>query len=105
MEVFDNFGYARNCTSGSGNQNPRPLYNRYFCHITIMKWSQIYTRTMRKGFFLGYLKKKLHFPLKSLLQPKYFTFTRNNRAREKTKTVTESDNHREQIGNMLNAWG
>ena len=29
-----------------------------------------------------------------------FTYAGNNRAREKTKTVLESDNHGEQIGNM-----
>ena len=29
----------------------RSLYNRYFCHITIEKWCQMYTRTIRKCFF------------------------------------------------------
>ena len=37
----------------------RPIYNRYFCHITIEKWSQIFTGTIRNGFlkdilFLGF---------------------------------------------------
>ena len=26
------------------------LFNRYFCHITFIKWSQICTRTTRKYF-------------------------------------------------------
>ena len=32
--------------------------------------------------------------------PSSFTFTRNNRAGEKTKTVLESDNHGQQIGKI-----
>ena len=37
-------GYPRNETSGHKNLIPRPQYNRYFCHIAIIKWSQIYKK-------------------------------------------------------------
>ena len=47
-EIIEHFGYARNGTSGSGTQGLRQLYNRYFYHITIMKWFQICTTTIRK---------------------------------------------------------
>ena len=48
-------GVVRNGTSDSQNQNLRPIYNRYFCHITIIKWSQNCTRAIRKSFFFkGY---------------------------------------------------
>ena len=50
-KFIEKFGYARNETSSSENLNLRILYNRYFCHITIVKWSQICTRTTRKSFF------------------------------------------------------
>ena len=40
-----------------------------------------------------------------ICSPWFSDYKINNRAREKTKTVLESDNHREQIGNMENAWG
>ena len=41
-----------------------------------------------------------------LLQQKKFTFARNNTARERTKkTIIESDNLVEQIGNIQNAQG
>ena len=36
-QFFEIFGYVRNGTSNSQNLNLRPLYNRYFCHITIVK--------------------------------------------------------------------
>ena len=49
--VFQIFGYANNTTSDGPSAILRPLYNRYFCHITIEKWSQIYTRNIRKCFF------------------------------------------------------
>ena len=45
------FGYAKNTTSEGSSSILRPRYNRYFCHITIEKWSQICTRTIRNGFF------------------------------------------------------
>ena len=48
---FNIFGYAKNTTSEGPSSILRPLYNRYFCHITIEKWSQICTRTIRNGFF------------------------------------------------------
>ena len=49
--IFQIFGYANNTTSDGPSAILRPLYNRYFCHITIEKWSQICTRTIRNGFF------------------------------------------------------
>ena len=48
---FTIFGYAKNITSDGPTLILRPLYNRYFCHITIEKLSQICTRTIRNGFF------------------------------------------------------
>ena len=33
--------YARNDTPNHKNPNPRPLHDRYFWNITIIKWSQI----------------------------------------------------------------
>ena len=47
-------GYARKTTSGCPSSILRPLYNIYFCHITIEKWSQICTRTIRIVFFQRY---------------------------------------------------
>ena len=49
--IFQIFGYANNTTSDGPSAILRPLYNRYFCHITIKKWSLIYTRTIRKCLF------------------------------------------------------
>ena len=49
--IFQIFGYANNTISDGPNAILRPLYNRYLCHITIVKWSQIYTRTIRKCLF------------------------------------------------------
>jgi hypothetical protein len=49
--IIEHFGYARNGTSCSGTKNLRLLNNIYFYHITIIKWSQICTRTIRKFFF------------------------------------------------------
>ena len=48
---FRNFGYAKNTTSDGPSVILRPLYTRYFCHITIEKLSQICTRTIINGFF------------------------------------------------------
>ena len=39
--IFPKFGYAGNDTSGHKNTILRPLNNRYFCHINIVKWSGI----------------------------------------------------------------
>ena len=47
-----NFGYDRNWTSSNKNQTLRPLYNWYFCHISITKWSPNCTRTLRKCFYV-----------------------------------------------------
>ena len=49
--IFNNFGYAKNTTSDGPTSILRPLYNGYFCHITIKRWSQICTRTIINGFF------------------------------------------------------
>ena len=45
------FGYANNNTSDSPSVILRPFYDRYFCHITIEKWSHICTRTITKCLF------------------------------------------------------
>ena len=49
-------------------KNPflRPLYNRYFCHITIIKWSQIYKKFYQKVFFSRYFFWD-PFPIKFLI--------------------------------------
>ena len=49
--IFQIFGYAKNTTSVSPNEILRPLNNRYFHHITIVKWSQNWSRTFLKCFF------------------------------------------------------
>ena len=49
--IFKINGYARNGTSVHKNQFLRPLYNRYFCHITIIKWCRISKKSIRKCFF------------------------------------------------------
>ena len=46
----------------------RPLYNRYFCHFTIIKWSWISQNSTRKCFFWRYIILKIDFPLNFLLQ-------------------------------------
>ena len=51
---FNLFVNAKNTTSDGPSSILRPLYNSYFCHFTIEKWSQICTRTIRNGFFQGY---------------------------------------------------
>ena len=51
--IFKIIGYARNGTSVHKNLFLRPLYNIYFCHITIIKWSQIPKKSIRKCFFRG----------------------------------------------------
>ena len=38
---FNIWGWTKKEISVHKNSNPRPLNNRYFCHITIIKWSQI----------------------------------------------------------------
>ena len=43
---FNIFGYAKNTTSDGPTSFLRTLYNRYFCHITIEKWSRVCTRTI-----------------------------------------------------------
>ena len=45
------FGYANNTISDGPSAIVRPLYNISLCHITIEKWSQIYTRIIRKCLF------------------------------------------------------
>ena len=42
------FWYAQNTASANPNQIPRPHNNRYFCHTTVVKWSQSCFRTFRK---------------------------------------------------------
>ena len=61
-------GYPRNETSGHKNLIPRPQYNRYFCHIAIIKWSQIYKKIHQKVFFSRFFFC-IHFLLNFLLCP------------------------------------
>ena len=46
--------WGRPKKGSSVHKNPflRPLYNRYFCHITIVKWSRIIQKSMKKCNFL-----------------------------------------------------
>ena len=69
------FGYAKNTTSEGPRSILRPLYNRYFCHITIKKWSQICTRTIRNGFFKDILflsSFPIVIPIVNLIMLKFF---------------------------------
>ena len=64
--IFQKCGYARNDTFGHGNLNLRPLYNRYFCHITTLKWSQICQNFIKKCFLgdiLFFGKFSIQFPI------------------------------------------
>ena len=49
IKIF--FGYVRNDPSSHKNTIPRQLNNRYFGHITIIKWSRICQNSIRKCFF------------------------------------------------------
>ena len=49
--IFKIFGYARNGTSVNKIPFLRPLYDRYFCHITIVKWSRIIQKSIKKWIF------------------------------------------------------
>ena len=59
-KYFENFrfqcnikiwGWAKKGISVHKNHVLRPLYNIYFCHITIVKWSRINKKTIRKCIF------------------------------------------------------
>ena len=50
--IFKILGCARNGTSVNKNHVLRPLYNRYFCHITIVKWSWNNKKTIKQFIFL-----------------------------------------------------
>ena len=58
------FGYAKNTTSGGPSSILRPLYNIYFCHVTIEKRSQICTRTIRIVFKASALWADAFYKLK-----------------------------------------
>ena len=49
--IFKISGCARNGTSVNKNHVSRPLCNRYFCHITIVKWSWINQKSIKKLIF------------------------------------------------------
>ena len=64
------FGYAKNTTHDGPSSILKPLYNRYFGHITIEKWSQICTMTIRNGIFKDILFLGLFsivFPIVNLI--------------------------------------
>ena len=48
---FKIWGWAKKGSSVHKNPFLRPLYNRYFCHITIVKWSRINQKSIRKFIF------------------------------------------------------
>ena len=63
-----------------------PLFYRYFCHITIVKWSQISKKIIRKWVFKDIFSLDLFsiiFPIVTLK----FTTTGRRRAREERETV------------------
>ena len=49
---FKIIDYTKKGVSVHSNPNLRPLYNRYFCHITILNWSQI-CKTIHQKVLLG----------------------------------------------------
>ena len=49
--IFKIFGYVRNGTSINKNHVLRPLYKRCPWHITIVKWSQINHKSLKKCIF------------------------------------------------------
>ena len=48
---FKIWGLAKKGSSVHKNPFLRPLNNRYFCHITIVKWSRINQKSIRKCIF------------------------------------------------------
>ena len=48
---FEIIGQAKKGLSVQKSPILRPLYNRYFCQITIIKWSRIHQNSTRKCFF------------------------------------------------------
>ena len=48
---FKIWGQPKKGSSVLKNQFLRPLYNRYFCHITIVKWSRIIQKSIKKCVF------------------------------------------------------
>ena len=49
---FKIWGRPKKGSSVHKNQFLRPLYNRYFCHITIVKWCRIIQKSIKKYIFL-----------------------------------------------------
>ena len=49
--IFKIHGYAKNGTSVNKIPFLRPLYNRHFCYITIVKWSQNIQKSIKKCIF------------------------------------------------------
>ena len=48
---FKIWGWPKKGSSVHKNQFLRTLYNRYFCHITIIKWSRINKKSMKRVHF------------------------------------------------------
>ena len=48
---FKIWGRPKKGSSVHKNQFLRPLYDRYFCHITIVKWSRIIHKSIKKCVF------------------------------------------------------
>ena len=49
--IFKIFGCARNGTSVNKNHVLRPLYSKYFCHITIVEWYRKNKKSIKKCIF------------------------------------------------------
>ena len=64
---FQKNGYDRNDTSGHKNPILNRLNDRYFCHITIIKWCFFYIYNLGKFFIINPIVtiKTYHHPLNS----------------------------------------
>ena len=66
---FKIIGQAKKGVSVHNNPILRPLYDRYFCHISIIKWFQICQNSIKKNFFgeiFCFAFTPMYFPLKPL---------------------------------------
>ena len=96
---FKIFVCARNGTFVNNNHVLRPLYNGYFCHITIVKWSQITKKIHQKVHFLSYFYLGpffIKFPIVTLKTYHH----RKERATEAQETVLEMALPGEQLGRV-----
>ena len=65
------WGKAKKRISGLKNQILISLYNRYFCHLTLLRWSRISKNPSERAILEVFLFQ-VCFPLNSLLEPSKF---------------------------------